>query len=929
MVGIAEQFLAEDFAAYNLQDRTVRSRVTFYFSDKDTVTFDNDDMIISWSISEALTDTINTPFDACCANSCSLTVYNRYTGKLFDKDMVDARIFDPLQNEAIKLNLRFKIQVAALRKDNAWTPWKTVGIFYTTEITINDDRTTATLAGDDLLATIFNKNLPALPIYRNMSYKDFMTLFCKQYDLPVVWEHEQLEKLRFAYCSPSTKETIQGLVSGAMTVANITYDADDNEQLTITPFVAFQELEPFTLIDYSNLDAEDAAAQFYSVSYNKSLLSTNDKTRVVWYSPSVDTPSTAFSYSATDLDDFTKQKDGTYSYLLSRTQSSVTPLNNIEYTCVVSPYTEDEANFGVGILGLKNTQYTLTGHADENLATLPDATEYSAEVCARGLNLESQMLPADVLDKDAKDIQSYIEVAFPYCLSLPIARKRLQMLAAWTFCNLQQVSTVWRYNPYIPLASCVMLETQIYDLKSFTGIMWQQKISYNSGGLQSDAIIVNRNAFSGSLEIYDVAGYQSSSDAEMSRVYIVGKMSEVFGVWSVDKDYVDDYGAYTLIGKLPRGFTDAAITFDGTWSLNLTQNIYTLITEEMPWIFSVCGGALYAQHGPKDEYMLIDAPVKYCAAERGYYPQEYGDLDSDQGVIVAYITDSGIAKYRTYAVTKEGKRWLAAEEIGNYDANTVQGIQIHRLNDYRIGIVVTTTEGTYWHITDRVYSQMAFRPETFKVQSAEITPIMHAAVRMDGVAATPQPTFTWEINAAKTQVTLTSNARLKLYEGYDLKSAISGTTNMPSISSVVLNDYTIVVNFTKAATATFTITLNAGNIRFVAYVPDMLEVAGGWVVVTAASHEFEIYLDQRASENFNVQAAQVKSVSAEILPIYTIAQQAKEHFSVAAPVIGNIQAEIKDTREKVTATESENFNVQAAQITSISATIEGIGIIPM
>lgn len=929
MVGIAEQFSAEDFAAYNLQDRTVRSRVTFYFSDKDTVTFDSDDMIISWSISEALTDTINTPFDACCANSCSLTVYNRYTGKLFDTDMVDARIFDPLQNEAIKLNLRFKIQVAALRKDNTWTPWKTVGIFYTTEITINEDRTTATLAGDDLLATIFNKNLPAIPVYRNMSYKDFLTLFCKQYNLPVVWEHEQTEKLRFAYCSPSTKETIQGLVSGAMTVANITYAADDTEQLTITPFMSFQELEPFKLIDYSNLDAEDTASQFYSVSYNKSLLSTNDNTRVVWYSPSVDTPSTAFSYSTTDLDDFIKQKDGTYSYPLSRTQSSVSPLNNVEYTCVVSPYTEDEANFGVGILGLKNTQYTLTGHADENLAVLPEDTEYYAEVCARGLNLESQLLPTDVLDKDAKDIQGYIEVDFPYCLSLPIARKRLQMLDAWTFCHLQQVSTVWRYNPYIPLASCVLLETQIYDLKSFTGIMWQQKISYNSGGLQSDAIIVNRNAFSGSLEIYDVAGYQSSSDAEMSEIYIVGKLAEVFGVWSVDKDYVDDYGAYTLVGRLPRGFTDAAITFDGTWSLNLTQNIYTLITEEVPWIFSVCGGALYAQHGPSDEYTLIDAPVKYCAAERGYYPQEYGDINSDQGVIVAYITDSGIAKYRTYAVTKEGKRWLAAEEIGNYDANTVQGIQIHRLNDYRIGIVVTTTEGTYWHITNRVYSQMAFRPETFKVQSAEITPIMHAAVRMDGVAATPQPTFTWEINAAKTQVTITSNARLKLYEGYDLKSIISGTKNMPSISSVILNDYSIVVSFTKAATATFTITLNAGNIRFVAYVPDMLEVAGGWVVVTAASHEFEIYLAQSASENFNVQAAQVKSVSAEILPIYTIEQQAKEHFSVAAPVISNIQAEIKDAREKVTATESENFNVQAAQIISISATIEGIGIIPM
>lgn len=438
---------------------------------------------------------------------------------------------------------------------------------------------------------------------------------------------------------------------------------------------------------------------------------------------------------------------------------------------------------------------------------------------------------------------------------------------------------------------------------------------------------------------YDVTMKRTNEDEKPSAIYAIGKAlysnKTEYGIWKIETANINRTDllnvGWQLVAKAPDKFIDAAITFDGVWKLGNDFKYYSLFTEEYPWAFYVNkNNVLYRWNCWTGEKYQLDTSVNYCAAERGYYPEEYTDRNSDQGVIVIYATKNQEVKYFTYSYTSNGtKQWLGPETIVTFTGETIKSLQVHRLNDYRVGVLVVTDKKSYWYITDRAYSQMAFRPETFNVQSAEITPIMHAAVRMDGVAATPQPTFTWEINDAKTQVTITSNAKLKLYEGYDLKSIISGTTNMPSISSVVLNDYNIIVNFTKAATATFTITLNAGNIRFVAYVPDMLEAAGGWVVVTAVSHEFEIYLAQSASESFNVQAAQVKSVSAEILPIYMIEQQAKEHFSVATPVISNIQAEIKDTREKVTATESENFNVQAAQIISISATIEGIGILPI
>lgn len=440
---------------------------------------------------------------------------------------------------------------------------------------------------------------------------------------------------------------------------------------------------------------------------------------------------------------------------------------------------------------------------------------------------------------------------------------------------------------------------------------------------------------------YDTSMKRPHSSTGAAEIFAIGKAlfndTTQYGIWKISAANVHQNDlvnvGWELVKRAPDKFIDAAIAFDGTWELTEDFKYYSLFTEETPWAFYVTNdNILYYWNYRTNSVQQLDTNVIYCAAERGYSPKDYTELNSDQGIVVVYATKNQEVKYFTYSVTSgtEFKQWLGPETITTFTNETIKSVQVHRLNDYRVGILITTDKKSYWYITDRVYSQMAFRPEKFNVQSASITPIMHVAVRMDGVAATPQPAFTWEINAAKTQVTITSNARLKLYEGYDLKSIISGTANMPSISSVILNDYAIVVTFTKAATATFTMTLNVGNIRFVAYVPDMLEAAGGWVVITATSHEFEIYFTQSASENFNVQAAQVKNIFAEILPIYTLEQQAKkECFNVTSPVISNVQAEIKDTREKILAIENENFNVQAAQVISISATIEGIGIIPM
>ena len=277
---------AAAFAAYNKDMREVRSRIIFAFQKDNEIIFDNNDMLVSWSISQSLTDTINTPFDNCCSDTCTCTVYNRYTGKYNGVDVVDFKVFDPLKNPDADLNLRFIIQVSALQDANTWTAWKTVGIFYTTAIQIDDNRQTASIRGDDILSLLFNKTLPRMPVLREKSYKKFLTAFCAEYNLGVSWEGSSDDKLKYAFCKETPKDTIQGLVKSAAAVAYIAFTADNKEVLKVRQFSVFEDQVPYVATDSDNFGQEESLMQFINLSYNKTLQSYNTKTKVVYYVPS-------------------------------------------------------------------------------------------------------------------------------------------------------------------------------------------------------------------------------------------------------------------------------------------------------------------------------------------------------------------------------------------------------------------------------------------------------------------------------------------------------------------------------------------------------------------------------------------------------------------------------------------------------------------
>lgn len=441
---------------------------------------------------------------------------------------------------------------------------------------------------------------------------------------------------------------------------------------------------------------------------------------------------------------------------------------------------------------------------------------------------------------------------------------------------------------------------------------------------------------------YDVSMKRTNEEEKPSAVYAIGKAiysnKIEYGIWQIETANINRTDllniGWQLVAKAPNKFIDAAITFDGIWELTDSFKYYSLFTEETPWAFYVTNNnILYSWDYKKNKVQQLDTQVTCCAAERGYSPKDYAEINSDQGVIVVYATVNQEVKYFTYSYAKgsDTKQWLGPETIAIFSLNeSVQSVQVHRLNDYRVGVLITTNKTSYWYITDRVYSQMAFRPEKFNLVSSKIAPFIHISMRRDGVNETIQPTFNWEISENKDIVTITSNARILIEGGYDISKAISGTSNMPPIRDIKVTDYTITVYFERPAQASFTITFNPNNIRVSAYVPDILEgQGGGWVTVTSKSHEFEIYLAYNYSEEFNLTSSQIKNIGVQFHQIYTEEKSYSESFNLVSSVVKNISIEIKDSRETLPYTNEEKFELVSSQIKSIAITIEGISIEPI
>ena len=154
------------------------------------------------------------------------------------------------------------------------------------------------------------------------------------------------------------------------------------------------------------------------------------------------------------------------------------------------------------------------------------------------------------------------------------------------------------------------------------------------------------------------------------------------------------------------GVSAVAIEFDGYWERDIVSKKFNFVTEDVPWIFYVIAGTLYAQYW-KDDPTVLATNVSKVRAIRGWLPAN-GDTSNDQGLIVAYLKNDGIVYYRSYCVQDGGlKAWETERTVTEF-TGTVSDLALVRTNDFRVGFLAQIDGEIHCIYTARNYAGMSF-----------------------------------------------------------------------------------------------------------------------------------------------------------------------------------------------------------------------------
>lgn len=223
------------------------------------------------------------------------------------------------------------------------------------------------------------------------------------------------------------------------------------------------------------------------------------------------------------------------------------------------------------------------------------------------------------------------------------------------------------------------------------------------------------------VDITDMTIMQLPNETEPSRVFAVGiednmarvRHRAIKGGAGVVWEPIYEVGPATF----------AAIEFNGVWAERTTDLGFTILTEELPWVFWIApNNTLYGQQGTNESTLVTLATnVSTVSVVRGY--KSYQVLQNDQGLVVVYIK-SGRVYYRNYATQENGVTlWEPEVEIeiagtGNTSA------YIARLNDYRLCLSVVGSSGNKLYYTGRTYAGQAFKSDRGLVTDAQIMPVI-------------------------------------------------------------------------------------------------------------------------------------------------------------------------------------------------------------
>ena len=277
--------------------------------------------------------------------------------------------------------------------------------------------------------------------------------------------------------------------------------------------------------------------------------------------------------------------------------------------------------------------------------------------------------------------------------------------------------------------------------------------------------------------IFDVSIRQTRPSNGPDSVWAVGKSGDSILLKNIDYNSINEGSAWSSVYTFDNSIT-AAVEFDCDWVRLEKETTFTMHTKEWPIVALVNANKelLFYMHDG-EQYVFnsrVDNNVTQVSLVRGFKSAIYPE--QDQGVVCAYIKADGTCWYTHYIYdsTVSYYRWTKPIQLGS--STTCVYVNVDRLNDYRIGIMVTSAEGNIWYVTNRTYVVQAAPSEYASINLEAFDNLFYIG-----------PAIDFNLNA--TQVPYESAILPNtLYGIYDMKVSARSDYSVYDVFTVYYND---------------------------------------------------------------------------------------------------------------------------------------------
>lgn len=247
-------------AMYNAESRFLHKKYVIHFSASTTLDVTRDDCLMSSSILEDSYKLSDSPFGPVTSNELSLTLAN-----------IDG-IFNPENKEGKYYGLIKKgVKIEAFIRPDEVDEWDPVGVFYVTDWYTSSTGSSAEITANDALYNVINGKVPSFPVFRDIPFSEFMTMYFEHFGLSVHIDDSIDYIIPFAYTSSYTSN--KNLLSDMMLSALADCFCDHNGEVAIVSKVGSAAVR-------AKLTDND---QIISVSIKQSIVTSYDSSSVSYH----------------------------------------------------------------------------------------------------------------------------------------------------------------------------------------------------------------------------------------------------------------------------------------------------------------------------------------------------------------------------------------------------------------------------------------------------------------------------------------------------------------------------------------------------------------------------------------------------------------------------------------------------------------------